>query len=268
MDIGLTGVHVLITGASGGIGLETAKSFLGLIGCYVTAHYNSNLAPLQPLIDQYGADRITALKADLTVEKDVIHLFSAIPTVQVAVINHGIWPTEDVPVASMSLAQWERTIACNLTSSFLVAREYLKKLSIAPENIKDKASIVLIGSSSGRFGEAGHADYSASKSALMYGFTLSLKNEIVKIAKHGRVNCIAPGWVKTPMAEQALQNPDVVYAALATTPLKRVAEPIDVANQVLVIASPILSRHVTGEVIMVTGGLEGRLLNKPHDIPA
>lgn len=53
-------------------------------------------------------------------------------------------------------------------------------------------------------------------SAMMYGLTMSIKNEIVQIAPRGRVNCVAPGWVMTPMAEESLKNPDVVYQSLAT----------------------------------------------------
>ncbi|KAG1849358.1 hypothetical protein C8R48DRAFT_677083 [Suillus tomentosus] len=85
----------------------------------------------------------------------------------------------------------------------------------------------------------------------MYGLNLTLKNEIVKIAPKGRVNCVAPGWVRTPMAEEALKDPQMVYRVLSTTPLKKVAMPIDVATQVVVLASSTLSGHVTGQVVMV-----------------
>ena len=122
--------------------------------------------------------------------------------------------------------------------------------------------------------------------AMMYGLTMSLKNEIVQIAPRGRVNTVAPGWVRTPMAESALQNPQIVYQALATyvshslslaivgspcsfrTPLKKVATPEDIASQIVVLSSSTVSGHVTGQVIMVEGGMEGRLLNHPEDISA
>ncbi|KAJ7112484.1 hypothetical protein C8R44DRAFT_537061, partial [Mycena epipterygia] len=112
------------------------------------------------------------------------------------------------------------------------------------------------GSASGKYGDAGHADCAATKSALMYGLTLSLKNEIVKIAPRGRVNSVAPGWVRTPLGEDALKDPAIVYHALATTPLKKVAEPWDIAVQIVVLSSPRLSGHVTGQVVMVDGGME------------
>ncbi|KAJ7249418.1 NAD-P-binding protein [Mycena rebaudengoi] len=246
MDLGLQDVHVLVTGASGGIGLEVVRA-------KVTAHYNSNASSLDALA-----------QADLAVEEDVARLFSgstSLGAVQVAVINHGFWPTADEPVAEMSLERWRSTMDTNLTSSFLVSREYLRQLESASDDVKSKASILFVGSTAGKYGEAGHADYAASKSALMYGFTLTLKNEIVKIAPKGRVNCVGPGWTKTPKKEDTLNNPAILYRVLATTPLKKVATPQDIANQILCLSSPTLSGHVTGQVVMVEGGMEGRLLN-------
>ncbi|KAJ7064949.1 NAD(P)-binding protein [Mycena amicta] len=265
MDLQLQDVHVLITGASGGIGLATARLFLEQ-GAKVTAHYNSNRTNLKGLLDEFGPARVFAGQAELTSEPDVARLFAeasaALGPVQVAIINHGIWPTEDVPVSEMQLSQWRATIDTNLTAAFLVSRDFLKQLKHAPDSLKEKASICFVGSTAGKYGEAGHADYAATKSALMYGFTLSLKNEIVKIAPRGRVNTVAPGWVNTPMAEEALKDPVVVYRALATTPLKKFAEPWDVATQIVVLSSPSLSGHVSGQVVMVEGGMEGRLLNR------
>ncbi|KIJ64282.1 hypothetical protein HYDPIDRAFT_112267 [Hydnomerulius pinastri MD-312] len=265
MDLGLEGVHVLVTGASGGIGLETAKLYSSL-GARVTAHYNTQRSPLDNLSNTYRS--LQAVQADLSDETSVRNMFMALAhgPVQVLIVNHGIWPTEDVPLAEMSLERWNHTTSTNLTSSFLVCREYLKYLKNASAEVKDKASIVLIGSTAGKYGEAGHADYAVTKSAMMYGLTLTLKNEVVKIAPKGRVNCIAPGWVRTPMAENALGDPNVVYRALATTPLKKVATPLDIANQIVVLSSSSVSGHVTGQVLMVEGGMEGRLLNKPEDI--
>ncbi|KAK7046697.1 hypothetical protein R3P38DRAFT_3175971 [Favolaschia claudopus] len=265
MDLELKDVHVLITGASGGIGLETARLFLQQ-GARVTAHYNTTLSTLDALLKEFGSSRVVALQANLTSEEDVARLFEASRTalgpVQVAIINHGIWPTADEPVAQMSLARWRATLDTNLTGAFLVAREYLRGLEKADAVAKEKASICFVGSTSGKYGEAGHADYAASKSALSYGFTLSLKNEIVKIAPKGRVNCVSPGWVRTAMAEEALKDPLVVYRALATTPLKKVAVPEDVAGQIVILSSTKVSGHVTGHTVMVEGGMEGRLLNR------
>ncbi|KAH7908225.1 NAD dependent epimerase/dehydratase [Hygrophoropsis aurantiaca] len=276
MDFGLQGVHVLVTGASGGIGLETIRLYRSL-GANVTAHYNSNIKPILDLIaasSRAGNDPerdIQIIQADLSNEKAVQEMFSSLSKmgygpVQIVVVNHASSAPGYVPLSEISLEQWNWIISTNLTSSFLVCREYLRHLAAASGEIKAKASIVLIGSTAGKYGEAGNADYAVTKSGMMYGLTMTLKNEIVKIAPKGRVNCIAPGWVRTPMAESSLSNPKIVYSALATTPLKKVANAIDVAHQIVVISSPTVSNHVSGQVLMVEGGMEGRLLNMPEDL--
>ncbi|KAF4588581.1 hypothetical protein EYR40_010134 [Pleurotus pulmonarius] len=283
MDLGLKDVHILVTGrsihrASGGIGvlliegLETVRTYAGT-GWFMNKCLPEFMLSYRTWSQSFGALHYQPFRrfADLTNESSVSQMFSNhedqpdFGPVQIVVINHGIWPTTDAPIAAMSLDRWNHTIDTNLTSSFLVAREYLRQLSSAPEELKAKANIVFIGSTAGKYGEAGHADYAATKSAMMYGLTMSLKNEIVKIAPKGRVNCIAPGWVKTPMAEETLRDAAFVQRALATTPLKKVAEARDIANQIALISSPTVSGHVSGQVLMVDGGMEGRLLNVPSD---
>ncbi|KAF5353415.1 hypothetical protein D9756_007883 [Leucocoprinus leucothites] len=270
LDLGLEGAHVLVTGASGGIGLEITRLFAEQ-GAKVTAHYNTNSKTLQPLISQYGPQQIQALQANLVEEEAVAKLFrdaasSPFGEVSILILNHAISSSVKEPLWKISLERWKHTIDVNLTSSFIVTKEYLKRLNGASETVKDRTSVVIIGSTAGKLGEAGNADYSASKSALMYGFTLSLKNEIVKIAPKARVNSIAPGWVATPRVEEFLKNPNIVYSALATTPLKKVATPQDIAPQVVLLSSQKVSGHITGQVLMIEGGMEGRLLNKPEDI--
>lgn len=208
-------------------------------GAKVTLHGNTNLRPIKDLKDERPNDPVHLVMADLSKEDEVEKIWAwselTFGPVQVVVVNHGIWPKQDVPLADMTLEQWNGTIQANLTSSFVVCREYLRGLKEAEDNLKEKAAIILIGSTAGKYGEANHADYAASKSgsydqfttgyfstftdnisAMMYGLTLTLKNEIIKIAPKGRVNCVAPGWVNTPMAKEALKDPEVVYGALAT----------------------------------------------------
>ncbi|KAJ3006606.1 hypothetical protein NUW54_g3872 [Trametes sanguinea] len=291
MDFGLHNVHVLITGASGGIGLATVRKFLRQycplpiilrnqwqlclfhatvavgheVGARVTAHYNTKAAPLEPLLSEFGAARIRALQADLTREADVERLFvsaaegpEGFGPVQVVVINHAYYEARDVPIARMTLEQWESTFSTNLTSSFLVARQFLRGFEKATDDAK------------GEGGDRAHREHSGQiwggGARRLQRDEERLKNEIVKIAPKGRVNAIAPGWVKTPMAEESLKDPNVVYRALATTPLKKVATPEDVAGQVVVMSSPSLSGHITGQVLMIEGGMEGRLLNERSDL--
>ncbi|KAI4520044.1 NAD(P)-binding protein [Schizophyllum commune Loenen D] len=269
MDLGLKDVHVLITGASGGIGLATTKEYLAQ-GAKVTAHYNSNNTSLAPLLSAH-TDTLTTVQADVTREPAVARLFADAAArfgpVQVVVVNHGISPEPGVPVVDMALERWRRTLTVNLDAVFLVTREYLRGLRAAGEEAKEKAAVVLVGSTAGQFGLAGQADYASAKSAMMYGLTLSLKNEIVKIAPLGRVNAVAPGWVWTPMAEAQLgQEPERMYRALATMPLKKIAVAEDIATQIVLLSSAKASGHVSGQVVTIAGGMEGRLLNHPDEL--
>lgn len=109
-----------------------------------------------PLKAFEGLSRRQALKADLTKEQDVIDLFNAAQTtfgpVQILVINHAISVVEDADLWDMSLDRWQTTINTNLTSSFLVAREYLRNLKLASPGSKEVAAMVLIGSTAGKYG--------------------------------------------------------------------------------------------------------------------
>ena len=137
-------------------------------GAKVSAHYRTSSSTLEPLLQKYGPDRIQAVRADLTQESDVASLFvearNTFGTVQVAIVNHGYWPPEDVPVVRMTLEQWNSTVSTDLTSTFLTIRGYLQNLELAREPEREKAAIILIGSTAGKYGEAGHADYAACKS--------------------------------------------------------------------------------------------------------
>ena len=114
---------------------------------------------------------------------------------------------------------------------------------------------MLIGSTAGRFGEAGHADYASAKAAIGQGLLLSLKNELAP----ARVNVVAPGWTVSPMTEASLTDA-VVEHVTATMALQKVARAEDVARTVVWLCSERAAGHVTGEVVTVAGGMEGRLL--------
>lgn len=197
----------------------------------------------------------------------------------------GIWPANDAHIADMELSQWQNTLSVDLTGPFLVCRAYLRALRQSSPAVKDTASIIFIGSTAGKFGEANHGDYASAKAAMMYGLTPTLKNEIVTIAPKGRVNSVNPGWVATPLAAETLKDTKFVERALATTPLQKVGRPEDIARQIAVVASPTLSGHVNGVNLQVgklcvpchiahvranerylpeDGGMEGRLLYPPQ----
>ena len=143
------------------------------------------------------------------------------PPLSCLVVNHGIFTTPSVPVWDMTLAQFERTQRINLVGPFLLIRAFLKGYqthlaSLSPEEDIAPPNIVIIGSTSAEFGEAGHADYSTSKSGLTHGLMKSVKNEIVKIHPRGRINSVSPGWVATGMAEESLKDEETKWRATAT----------------------------------------------------
>ena len=161
-----------------------------------------------------------------------------------------------MPVWELPLARWEETLRANLTASFLTARGFLRGVAS-----RGHGSLVLVGSTAGLVGEAGHADYAAAKSAILQGLLLSLKNEVVRVAPGARVNAVAPGWTESPMTRESLDD-ETLARVTRTMALKEVAQPEDVARQVVVLASDELSGHVTGQVVTVAGGMEGRVIHE------
>jgi len=249
VDTGLSGKRVLVTGASGGIGGACARAFMAE-GCEVVAHYHRGRERAEAL----GATVV--LGADLRVEEEVERLFSEAGELDVCAAVAGIWPSEDVPVWELPLARWEETLRANLTASFLTARGFLRGVAS-----RGHGSLVLVGSTAGLVGEAGHADYAAAKSAILQGLLLSLKNEVVRVAPGARVNAVAPGWTESPMTRESLDD-ETLARVTRTMALKEVAQPEDVARQVVVLASDELSGHVTGQVVTVAGGMEGRVIHE------
>jgi 3-oxoacyl-[acyl-carrier protein] reductase len=210
-----------------------------------------------PLAEELGGAPVA--QADLTVEVDVDRLFedaqAALGEIDVCAAVAGVWPREDVPVWELSLKRWENTLCANLTADFLVSRAFLREVERTGHG-----SLVFVGSTAGVFGEAGHADYAAAKSAITGGLLLSLKNEITRIAPLGRVNAVAPGWTESPMT-RGLVDPESVHAVSRTMALRKVAQPEDVARQVVALASDTVSGHVTGQLVVVAGGMEGRTIH-------
>ena len=114
-------------------------------------------------------------------------------------------------------------------------------------------SNVLVGSTAGIYGEAGHADYAAAKSAVVGGLLLSLKNEITRVAPLGRVNAVAPGVIDTEMSKtvRELAGDQITSRIL----LKRIGKPEDIAHPVWFLASR-YSDYITGQVLSVDGGFK------------
>jgi 3-oxoacyl-[acyl-carrier protein] reductase len=256
VETGLAGQGVLVTGASGGIGAACARAFAAE-GAQVLVHYHRGEERARAVAAELGGAPIA--QADLTIEADADRLLvearEALGRVDVCAAVAGVYPAADVPVWELDLARFERTILENLTATFLTARAFLRSLTGIGHG-----ALVLVGSTAGRFGEAGHADYAAAKAAIQGGLLLSLKNEAARLGPAVRVNAVAPGWTVSPMT-RGLLEPDDVRRITRTMPLRKVATPEDVAAQVVVLASEGLSGHVTGELVTVAGGMEGRVLH-------
>jgi 3-oxoacyl-[acyl-carrier protein] reductase len=257
MDTGLAGKRVLVTGASGGIGAACARAFAAE-GCRIAVHYHRGRERAEAVAAEL--DGAMVVRADLTLEDDVEQLFTEVRDelggIDVCAAVAGVWPNQDVPAWKLSLERWEETVRSNLTATFLTARGFLREVER-----QGHGSLVLVGSTAGIFGEAGHSDYAAAKSAIVVGLLLSLKNEVVRIAPGARVNAVCPGWTVSPMTRSTLDDPAVLDQAMRTMALRKAAEPEDIARQVVVLASDELAGHITGQVVIVAGGMEGRLLH-------
>ena len=257
MDTGLEGKGIVVTGGAGGIGSAIVRAFVDE-KARVAVHFRSNGERAEELAAEVGG---AAVHADLTVESEADALVPAalehLGRVDVLVANAGKWPPADEPVWEKSLERWRATIASNLDSVFLSCRSFLRHVATTGEG-----NIVIVSSTAGVFGEAGHSDYAAAKGALASGFLKSLKNEIVRIAPRGRVNVVCPGWTRTEMAREALEDPDVEGRVVRTMALTKLGVAEDVARVVVTLASDRISGHVTGEVITIAGGMEGRVLHE------
>jgi 3-oxoacyl-[acyl-carrier protein] reductase len=270
METNLAGRIVLITGASGGIGSAIARGFAAE-GSNLVLHAFSNRLALTKLRREFGQIECIGIRADLTKENEVKNLFAQtmrrFGRVDTLVVNAGVWETKDVPLHEKSLRRWRFTMDGVLTSAFLCTREFFRIVKR-----QERGNAVLIGSTAAVFGEAGHADYAAAKSAIAFGLTRSLKNEISRLAPHtkdycgGRINCVCPGWTVVPRNEAKLTNAKMVHKVTATMALPKIARPEDIANPVVFLSSDTLTGHITGQTLVIAGGMEGRTLWKAEEI--
>jgi 3-oxoacyl-[acyl-carrier protein] reductase len=267
MDLLLKDKTAFITGASGGIGRALARAFADE-GCNLVLHANSNLAWLTDFIGQQEwENRAIPVQADVSdpeaVQRAMDEGVKRFGRVDVCVANAGRWPPEDFLLPDMPVERFERTIAVNLLGAAWTARAFMGQLK--PGDDGHGASLTFIGSTAGHFGEAMHSDYSTSKAG-MYGLMRSLKNEVVRLDPFARVNMVEPGWTVTEMAREALDQGGKITSIAKTAALRQLARAADIARAVVMLSSPGASRHITGEVITVAGGMEGRTLWQPEDI--
>ncbi len=244
--IDLSGKRALVTGGSRGVGRATAM-LLAQAGADVALTYHTRADEADAVAREIRAlgRGVYVAGGDLAEPKVVDRVFGGIRGefggLDIFVANAGVWPTDEVPLARMTSARWRATMAANLDAVFLTTRAALQLMD-------GRGTVVLVSSTAGQRGEANHADYAATKGALI-ALTKSLA---VECAPAITVNCVAPGWIDTDMSAAAFEGGGRARVA-ASIPLQRIASAADVAGPILFLCSP-LARHITGEILNVNGG--------------
>jgi 3-oxoacyl-[acyl-carrier protein] reductase len=248
----------LITGGSRGIGAETVRLFTAA-GARVAFSYRRARDSAEALVlDCGGPSGCVAIEQDLANPGDGRALVAAavrtFGRLDILVVNHGIWPSDDAPIAEMREEQWRGTLGVNLDSVFGLVQAAVAQMDKqgrhAAGGEEGGGHIVLISSTAGQRGEAFHADYAVTKGALI-SLTKSLSSEL---APRGiRVNCVAPGWVTTEMSAAALGHPELGPRIAAGIPVGRAGTPRKIAGPVLFLCTP-LAGFISGEVLNVNGG--------------
>ena len=255
VELSLAGKVALVSGGSRGIGAATVR-LMRAAGARVVFSYRSAEAQAEALVAECGgADWCRAVRQDLASVADGQALIAAavgmFGRLDCLVVNHGVWPPHDQPIATMAEAQWRGTLGVNLDSVFgLVQAGVAQMLGQERAGAGARGHIVLVASTAAQRGEAFHADYAASKGALL-SLTKSLSSEL---AGQGILcNCVAPGWVATEMSAGTLGDPEASKKALSLIPLGRAADVNEIAGPIVFLCTP-WAGFVSGEVFNVNGG--------------
>jgi 3-oxoacyl-[acyl-carrier protein] reductase len=255
VTLSLSGRVALVTGGSRGIGAATVRMF-HRAGARVVFSYRSAEAQARALAtDCGGEDLCRAIQQDLNTPEDGSALVSAAAAVfgriDCLIVNHGIWPPHEAPIGEMTTEQWRGTLGTNLDSAFGLVRAAVAQMQ--SQQMLDgmaRGHIVLVSSTAGQRGEAFHADYAASKGALI-SLTKSLSSELAEQKIY--CNCVAPGWVATEMSAAALDDSETSKRVLSSIPLGRAATAEEIAGPILFLCTP-LAGFISGEVFNVNGG--------------
>jgi 3-oxoacyl-[acyl-carrier protein] reductase len=245
--IDLEGRRALVTGGSRGIGAATAR-MLAQCGADVAVSYRSRHDTAEAIVRDLKGLGVRAFThaAELSDPTAVDGLFARVREefggLDIFVGSAGIWPVEEAAVGDMAHDRWRRTMAENVDGMFYTTRGAVRCMA------RD-GRVILVASTAGQRGEAMHADYAASKGA-MISFVKSLA---IELAGQGTtVNGVAPGWVDTDMCADVFENGGRERIA-AGIPLGRIATPEDIAGPIVFLCSE-QARHVTGEILNVNGG--------------
>jgi glucose 1-dehydrogenase len=253
----LQGQTAIITGASSGIGKGIAFEF-GKAGANVCVNYLGEPAKAESVVKAIESEgsQAFAFLADVSKEADVQAMFAAVKekfgTVDILVNNAGL--QADAPFTEMSLAQWEKVIAVNLTGQFLCSREAVREFKargIRPEISCAAGKIICISSVHETIPWAGHVNYATSKGGVMM-MMKSIAQEVA--ASRIRVNSIAPGAIRTPINTQAWDTPEHYAELLKLIPYKRIGEPEEIGRAAAWLASDDAD-YVHGITLFIDGGM-------------
>jgi 3-oxoacyl-[acyl-carrier protein] reductase len=249
VTLDISGKVAVISGGSRGIGAACVRLFAEA-GAKVVFNYQKARREADELARSVGADRCESVQADLDSAESAKKLIDAAVArfgcVDIVVANHGIWPPDDTPIDQMTDEHWRRTMGINLDSIFGLIKHGVAQMKKQNQG----GHVVLISSTAGQRGEAFHADYAASKGAVI-SMTKGLATELAR--DHIYVNCVAPGWVYTDMAAPALNAPKTREWAMSFVPLKRPGKPEEIAASVLFLCTK-HAGFITGEILNVNGG--------------
>ncbi len=254
LSLSLAGKVVLVTGGSRGIGAATVRLF-HRAGARVVFSYRSAARQANDLVAECGgSDLCRAIQQELTSVEDGQGLIAAtlaqFGQIDALIVNHGVWPPHDQSIATMTLDQWRGTLGVNLDSVFGLVQAATAQMLKQPVTSGTRGHILLVASTAAQRGEAFHADYAASKGALL-ALTKSLSSEL---APQGILcNCVAPGWVVTEMSAGTLSDPIASKKALGLIPLGRAADPNEIAGPIVFLCTP-WAGFISGEIFNVNGG--------------
>lgn len=247
--LSLYGQVALITGGSKGIGAAAVKLFVRA-GARVVFNYLRAKDDADQIAQACGRDLCHPVQADLngtstaeSLVRSAVERFGALDSL---VVNHGIWPPHDAGIDTMTDEQWRNTLAVNLDSAFALTKHAVAQMKRQGHG----GSVVMISSTAGQRGEANHCDYAATKGALI-SMTKGLSTELAPFGI--RVNCVAPGWVDTPMTAGTLADAQRQQQIHSTIPLRRVGTPDEIAAPILFLCTQ-YAAFITGEVLNVNGG--------------
>jgi 3-oxoacyl-[acyl-carrier protein] reductase len=254
VSLSLAGRTALVTGGSRGIGAATVRLFRQA-GARVAFSYLQAAQPAHELSAQCGGPSLCLpIQQELASPEDGEALVAAtlaeFGDLDILVANHGIWPPNETSVANMTSAQWRRTLDTNVASVFGLVHAAAAHMLTRPATDTARGHIVLIASAAGQRGEAFHADYAASKGALI-SLTKSLSSELAPHRIYA--NCVAPGWTHTEMTSSVFDVPEVAARVNPTIPVGRAGHVDEIAGPIVFLCTP-LAGFISGEILNVNGG--------------